>query len=206
MGYLWILGGIATVTVTFLAVSDPLDPWPGLRGGAIAGGLYVLAMVIFTTRPPLSRRARISGVVLVLLFTASAAIYSTSLEGTSRWQKDELLQIRARLSRQMLASEMMNVLTRSLEEYYRQPARTASFQKAFEQVLPGAVVGEVVLRPEQNEHVVLVAISEEQIVLVGQSSLGTGWDPTFVNIDGSTGLPQVRAVMTKKGGSYGTEN
>ena len=52
----------------------------------------------------------------------------------------------------------------------------------------------------------IAAVSDHEIVLVGQEMYVNGRDPGFKNYDGKTGMLQARATLTEKGLKYESEN
>lgn len=210
MVLIWLISGIAAVAAAYFLTGSSLDPWSGLHAAEVVAGLYFLALVVYLTRPPFPRKARVFAVVVAVVFVASAGFISYTFENTTRWQQSQLMKVLGVIQRGIIASEMPDPLLTTLDRYYRQrPVGKKTIGQTFREVVPGAEVGKEVARPGDPSNrlvVYLAALSDEEVVLVGQPSWGKGYDPEFENFNGTKGLPQVRAAVTKKGVSYESEN
>ncbi len=207
MAFLWLLAGLAAVSGTYLLFSDSVDPWPGLQAAEKTAILYFLGLVMFTIRS-FPKRARVIAMIIAVVFAGSAHFFSTTFEKTTRWQKSQLLTILNIIHAGILTSEMPQPLLATLESYHKQRGRKTIGQ-VFREVVPGATVGKDIRAREyegDSLHVYLAALSDDNVVLVGQPSWGAGKDPSFKNFDGKIGLQQLRATLTAKGVTYESDN
>ncbi len=210
MVFIWLIVGIIAVSAAYLIAGDSVNPWSGLHAAEIVAGLYLLALVAFATRKPFSGRARAVTLVVALIFVGAAGFFSVTFEKTTTWQQSQLLKILGVIQRGIISSEIPQPLLTTLDRYHHQrPGARKSIGQIFREVSPDASVGKEIMQPGEPSNkltVYLAALSENEVVLVGQSSWGKGYSPSFENFNGKKGLPQVRATVTEKGVSYESEN
>lgn len=208
MAYIWFVIGAVAVTAAFFLATDPVDPWPAVEAGTIAGSLVMLAVAIYATRKPFPRKSRIGILLFTLLFIVAAGSFSMKLKETTNWQKSQLLKILGVIQRGIFDSQIPDPMLTTLERYHRQTKKRKSIGDVFREVMPGVTVGKDIFSGGASDSLRLfvAAISDDQIVLIGEPSWGSGRDPDFTNYDGKKGLVQERAVLTVKGVTYESQN
>ena len=210
MAFIWLCAGVLVVSATYFIFGDSVNPWPGLHAAEVAAMIYFLALVVYSTRPPFPRKSRIVSLVLAVVFVGSTAFFSSTFEKTTTWQKSQLLKILSIIQTGILTSQMHEPLMATLNSYYHnqtKPGKTIA--QVFRDVEPGAIPGKDIYKPGyegDSLHIYVATLSDDEIVLVGQPSWGSGKDSTFRNFNGKAGLLQMRATLTAKGVTYGSDN
>ncbi|RPI02270.1 MAG: hypothetical protein EHM64_14260 [Ignavibacteriae bacterium] len=207
---IWLLGGIAAVTIAFFVPSNSPELWPSLNMAMIPAALYILALSFYTLRSPITRTARIVSWVIIVLI--GGAMYSswTGMEVQSRWQHNQLLKIHSAITRGLLQSYAQPAALSALKEYYQQgKTKKESLGKVFQRLNPGAAAGSKIQAadmPQDSSSIVVKSIAENEVVLLGRHQYSNGRNPDFKNYNGKTGKVQERFTLTEKGVSYESEN
>ncbi len=210
MMFVWMVSGGIFVALAYLLAADSVNPWSGVRGAEIAAAIYVLVLVLYSTRAPFPKKGRIVSIVSAVIIVGATGFFSMTLEKNIAWQQNQLLKILGVIQRGIISSEMPEPLLTTLDRIHNRRENSGkTVRQVFDQVVPGAAVGKNIEAREDNRDSLryyVAVLSDDQVVLIGQPSWGRGWAPSFKNFNGRTGLPQVRAVLTKKGVSYESEN
>jgi hypothetical protein len=209
MMLLWLVVGIVLVATAFFIPGESIELWPSLNASGIAAGIYLVALVAYTMRAPFPRKTRIVTWACFLLTSGAVLIAWTGMDSTSHWQRRTLVEIRRTIGQGIMQATIRDTLFRVLELYYAQePKKKESVGLIFQQLHPGMRAG-THFPPEYEgaqPTTFIGAVSDHEIVLVGQEMYVKGRDPGFKNYDGKTGMLQARATLTEKGLKYESEN
>ncbi len=207
---IWLLGGIAAVTLAFFIPPNSTDLWPSLNAAAIPVILYIVALALYTLRSPISRKSRITAWVAIVLVGGATSVHWTGMETTTHWQHDQLLRIQSVIVRGILLARAPRIELDALEAYYKQPSKKhESLVRVFQNRNGGATVGTNIYKPESPEDstsIVVESLSDDKIVLLGLHAFAGGRNPDFKNYDGRVGKIQERFTLTEKGITYDSEN
>jgi hypothetical protein len=207
---LWIAAGVVAVSLAFFLTPRSPALWPALDAAGVAAGVYLVALLAYSLRKPLSTRLRIlvGGSALVVLGCTAFTWLRT--EDQSRWQAEQLMKIRGLIGRGIMISEMPKPLLETLEAYHQQSARKKeSLADIFRKLQPGATVGCNIHKPSWEGDpikVIVESLDPNQIILVSQETYVKGRDPSFSNYDGRAGMVQEKFILTKKGITHVSEN
>ena len=206
----FIVAGIILVYAAFTIPPRSYDLWPALNAGGIAVMFYLVALLIYVLRNPLSSRLRTLIAVVGLAAMSATAWTWTQTEKQVRWQSETLLKIRAVIGRGIFESRIPVYLLTALKEFHHQrtPGRE-NLKQVFCRLYTNAKVDSNIYVPEYAEprmNIFVRTLDPDRIVLVGQETYVKGRDPNFKNFDGKTGMVQEQYTLTKKGVTRESEN
>lgn len=211
---LWILIGGVIVTVAFFLPGHSMDLWPNINSAATALFGYLVALHWrFWRRDDLTRKRRSVVLLLSVLAVGGTTLSWRQMEAQSYWQRAQLNEIGATISRGIYASMVPDSLLVVLEAYHRQTGRTRkTLGELYRSQYPPGIVGDAWSTMEPSgmpnpiDDVFLTAISDTHVVLVVRHPWYEGRDTSFVNSPDLTGKVQVRITLTEKGIAHVTEN
>ena len=207
---IWIAAGVVAVSLAFFLTPQSTEFWPALDAAGVTAGVYLIALVAYTLRKPLSTRLRVmvGGIALIALFCSVLAWQSA--EDRSHLQAEWLAHVRVTVSRGLMYSEMPTPLLNTLKAYHEQGVRKKQeLVEVFRSLHKDAVVGSNVHKPSWKGDpmkVIVESLDPGRIVLVSQESSVRGRDPNFKNYDGKSGMVQEKFVLTEKGITHVSEN
>lgn len=207
---IWLVVGVVLTSVAFFLAPAGAELWPSLNAAGMVATFYLLALVFYSMRKPFSRRARIISWILVALVAGSVVTSWRTMDATTHWQRQTLLEIRGIIGEGIMRASIPDTLLNVLHQYYEQrPPKGASLGALFRGLYPAAKEGQrwTVTSPDESPPFIFVGrIDENEIVLIGQETFLKGRDPQFSNYDGRKGMKQHRAILTEKGVTYESEN
>ncbi|MGB2869119.1 MAG: hypothetical protein WBD36_11755 [Bacteroidota bacterium] len=210
MMVLWLLGGIVVVTVAFFLPGQYAELWSQINSAGLAGALYVLALVAYTTRTPFPKKQRVVAWICTAVLGGAIVVWWTGMDSTSHWQRDRLHEIRVVTSRGVIQGVVPRTLIQSLELYHKQGSKKKEtlgqiFRKLNPQALPGSNI-HVATFPNDSLSVVVQVLENDRVTLVAHEAYVPGRKAEFINIDGRLGRVQERFTLTEKGVSHESEN
>ncbi|MBI4427905.1 MAG: hypothetical protein HY562_02185 [Ignavibacteriales bacterium] len=212
MMLLWLIGGLIVVSVAFLLPGSHPEVWPNLNVAGLAAGVYILAVIAYTIRSPLTKKARTATWIIAVITVPALGVFWTGMDSTSHWQQRTLLSIRATIGRGIIASEVPDTLLSILDEYHNPKGRgirKMSLGKIFESRYPRTRVGDNIHIPNSESDSLRVFVStllDTIIVLEAQELYVKGRDPSFKNFNGRTGMVEERYILTAKGVNHESRN
>ncbi len=210
MELVWMLIGMGVMAGAFFFPPGTDDVWGPLDRAGIAAGVYLIAMLLVMMRKPFGARVRIFiwGAATVALLGLGLCWTTTS--SMAHQEKENLIQIRERLSRGILYHEMYPMYFPVLKAYYDQSGnRTESIGAEFRRLYPNAQEGKNIRAPfnaTDSLSIFVASLTDSCVTLVGQDMYVHGRDPDFRNYTDKIGMVQERAILTAKGISYVSEN
>ena len=207
---IWLLGGIAAVTLAFFIPPNSTELWPSLNAAAIPVVLYILALAFYTLRSPITRKARIVAWVSIVLVGGATYSHWMGMNKTTHWQHDQLLTIHSVIIRGILQAHAPRLELDALEAYHKQGSKKKeSLAQVFQDKNNGATVGTNLYKPEFPEDstsIVVRSLTDNEIVLLGLHTYSKGRKADFKNYNGRVGKVQERFTLTEKGVTYESEN
>ncbi len=207
---IWLLGGIAAVTIAFFIPPTSSELWPSINAAAIPVILYVLALGFYTLRSPITRTARIIAWISIALVGAATYTAWSTMDSLSHWQHDQLLRIHTVITRGILQTFAPRYELNALEEFHKQRVKKReSLGHIFQRQNNGATLGSNIYKAESSEDstaIVVRSLSDNEVVLVGSHTYSRGRNPDFKNVNGKIGVVQERFTLTEKGIVYESEN
>lgn len=206
----FIVAGIIFVCAAFSIPPKSLELWPALNAGGIAAGIYLVALLVYVLRKPLSSKHRLVAGVIGLVALAAVAFAWIRMEGQIRWQADLLMKIRTTMGRSFIATSMPRYLLKTLDEFYQQKGQKKEhLGDVFRRLQNNPSVGSNIHTPSYPNdpiRIFIETLDAHQIVLVGQETYVKGRDLSFRNYDGNIGMIQERYTLTEKGMTHVSEN
>jgi hypothetical protein len=204
---------VAGVTFVYAAFTIPLrsyELWPALNAGGIAAGIYLLALLVYVLRKPLSSKHRILAGLIGLVAMIAVVFTWVRTEQESRWQTNKILEIRGVIGRGIYAAYIPQYLLTTLDEFHHQNrSKRENLKEVFSRLHGSARVGAnmyVLTYPYNKTQVFVKTLDPDRIVLVGQETYAKGRSPEFKNYDGRVGLIQEQYTLTEKGMTHESEN
>jgi hypothetical protein len=205
---LFLAGGVLAVYFAFILQPRGPELWPSINAAGITSAVYLLLVLIYTLRRPVSRFVRILVAVSAAIGIAAIATAWTTMDMQSHWQRERLLEIRTVIGRGISYAFDSDSLLTVLERYHARGGH--NLPAAFHSVFPRAVVGSNLHRPQwetDTARVVLVTeLTPTSVTLVSVDKVARGRSAGFVNIGGLTGKTQERYTLTEKGLQHVTDN
>lgn len=207
----WLIGGTVLLAAAFFLPGTSTEHWVNLNMAGIIASVYLLALLFYALREPISRKTRIIAWVVSIVVLASLATMWTGMDATTHWQKDQILKIKQVISRGIIASEVpFEKLIPTLKAYYAQGSKKKeTLGQLFQRLNPKAVAN-ADLHERQWEgdslSVFVHTINDSTIILVAQEAYGKGRNPSFTNYNGRTGMVQETFILTPTGIRHESEN
>ncbi|MBI3787766.1 MAG: hypothetical protein HY276_05855 [Ignavibacteriales bacterium] len=206
----WLVVGVMIVKGGFLFGSGGKDLWSALNTAGVCAGLYLVALIGYSLRKPLPVKSRITmGVFSALMLVAIASTWNGQYK-QSHWQRETLLNIREVIGRGILAYEIPNLLLKTLDGYYQQGGKKSeSLGEVFQRLNPRAIVGANIQKDDvgyRQQKIFVQAITNREVILIGQETVAKGKNPQFKNYDESMGMMQEKFILTEKGIVHESQN
>lgn len=207
---LWIVVGVIVVSIVFLMTPGSTELWPATNAASIAAVVYIIALLIYALRKPLSMKFRFwIGLSAALVLGLGTFSWVTNEEQV-HWQAETLMRIRGVIGRGVMRFEMIPELLVTLKEFHHPSAnKNESLADVFSKLHRGVIVGSNIHQPrwEGDPMKVIVARLEPgQIELLSQETFVNGRDPQFRNHNGQSGMVQEKFILTEKGITHVSEN
>ena len=215
MVFVWLFAGIVLAALSYFLPVRGTDLWPSVNPAGIAALVYCTALVIYIVRKPFPGRVRALAYTLLVVCGLSAFLSWRSWEEASRWQRGRVTDILGLIERSVEEARTYDTLTAVLKEYYSpQNRRTRSLGEIFLTKYPGCREGRPIVVRRFNDprverdttYIYPVKVSDTMIVLAVSHEYARGRDPAFTNVNGRTGMVQIRETLTPKGIRHDTDN
>ncbi len=211
---LWLLAGILLPFAAFYLLGSTNDHWTSLNIAGVVTLIFLFVFLCYCMRSPFSIKTRITTWTIFVLVAAVGAIGWRGMEGLSKYQRRTLMEIHTMITKGILQEELYTPLHKTLAAYYGQPGKKKeTLGRVFQRLYPNGKVGENIHNVHQQDpkgddslRVVVAAISDNEIGLVGYHYYSRGINKDFKNYNGRFGFVQSIAVMTEKGVRYESEN
>jgi hypothetical protein len=207
---LWIAGGVIAVSSAFLLAPQSAELWPAANLAGVIAGVYLVALLLYALRKPLSAKLRILVGMVALVAMACTAFTWMRMEDQTRWQADEVMRIRAVVGRGIRIHEMPQPLLKTLDVYHNQgPRKKETLADVFRRIHDGATTGSNIYKPQwegDTMTMIVETLEPDRVVLVSQETYVRGRDPGFKNYNGQKGMVQEKFILTERGISHVSEN
>jgi hypothetical protein len=207
---LWIVGGILLVTIACYLPPSSTEVWPVLHSGGLAAMAYLLTLVFYIVRKPVSGKARILAIICVAITIAALSYSSLQLRSNAHWQAEQLIRIRAIIGRGVMRTKTPPMLLKTLQAFYNQEqASHENLAQIFQKLNGPVTIGANINTPYydgDSMKVIVQTLDPDRVVLVSQETYIKGYDQDFKNCNGQEGMVQEKCILTAKGITYESEN
>lgn len=184
---------------------------------ALLGGLFCLGLMLWKAKSSGPYGLYPVDVTLIVLMAGAIAFTSVAFWVQSTFMQDNLAQIRTSIDRGIALIEfhepVMATLSKAYPEADAEEAAGANLAGAFrqsygEQLQGGDRITGLMVDDEEETsmHYYIDRLQPDRVELVAQAEFNEGRDTEFENVGGTTGLLQIRAIITGEGVSYVFEN
>jgi len=208
---LWLAGSICAVGAAFAATYFATgNIWDATNAAGVLSFLFMAALLVRATRPPVTTKQRAVVLVLSVLLLTGVAGHWIVMSSMTRWQYSQLQEIRKRIEYGVMVSHMYDHAAPVFAAYHRQPTpQKRSLVQFFLSQNPAL---------DQESHLLLVdsltnglkvfatVHGDSRIILTSVSGITAGGEARFRNFDGRTGFLQSRLHVTPEGMDYETQN
>ena len=206
----WLATGMCLVVVAFFLPGNSTDLWEPLLFSGVAGGLYLAALVIYCTRPPVSAQRRWTTIGITVLTLMAAGMGWAGQKERGEWQRETVGSFGTQTRRAVLFDDMVRILKEPYEMFYSQrgPARR-SLGEVFQMKYGEGRVGTNIFTARSKWdglQVILTDLRDDRIVLVAWDSYSRGKSAEFTNLGGQRGKIQERFTLTEGGLIHEAEN
>jgi hypothetical protein len=178
--------------------------------GVIPVCIFLAGLLVHATRRPVTRRQRLLVLVLAGLAFSGVAGQWMVIHSRTRWQHDELLEIRDRIERSTMISAMYDRATPVFAAFHRQRfPENRSMTEVFTEFHPAidrAAAPVMLDSLDGGVKVFAKSAWHTVVVLTSVSGVGRGIDPEFKNIDGRYGFLQTSLRLIPEGMVYEIQN
>lgn len=206
----WLAIGVFLLVSAFFLTGESTGLWKQLAFSGIAGGAYLVTLVVYCTRPPIPPRRRWITIGITVLAIAAAGVGWAGQMERSQWQREAILYIRATVGRGNMFNRATEIIKKPFLEFHSQESRVKkSLSEVFLSTFPASKAGiniHEVAWPGDSLQIIIERIHENEIVLIALDPIAKGRNPTFRNIDGRFGKVQERFILREKGLTHESEN
>jgi len=208
--FIYLVGGIILVSSAFFIPAHSTELWPQFYAAGIAAIIYLIALLLYAVRKPVSIKACIVAIACFLI-TLSALIFSSiQMDKQSHWQADKLMQIRGTIGRGVMMNKMPPPLFKTLKVFHEQGSiKKETISQIFQRLNNNASVGSNISKPIYEGDSLKLFIKElepDRVELVSQETYVKGRNPQFDNYNGQKGMIQEKCILTARGIKYESEN
>lgn len=208
----WIVGGAVFVSVVFFIPDSSGSIWNALwlsSGAALLYLLFFSRVWLGKITSPGKKRAVVA-VLGALVFFSGLSAYFAYMSGL-RTQK-RLPEIRQSIEQGVGKLYVERPLLATLRTYYHEDTgqnMEEIFREKYDSLLTRENVFQYGLRGNKDPKamkIYLAAAEPDSIVLVAESQLVAGNDPSYTNYSGTKGKMELRGILTPKGIHYERQN
>lgn len=206
----WLAAGVLLVVAAFFLPGNSTDLWEPLAASGVVGAAYIIALVVYCTRPPVTSLRRWTTIGTTVLTLLAAGIGWAGQKERGQWQREAILSIRANTGRMVLFDDVVNILREPYETFHSQqgPVRR-SLGEVFRMRHKEGRVGTNMhkARWERDSlQIILADLRDDRIVLVVWDPHARGKSAEFDNLGGQRGKIQERFTLTEGGLNHEAEN
>ena len=117
---LWIVGGIIFVSIAFLIPPSSMELWPQFYAAGVAAIVYLIALLSYAVRKPVSIKARIIAIACFVIALGALTFSSIQQDKQSHWQTDKLMQARSVIGRGIMLVKIPSPLLGTLQAFHQQ--------------------------------------------------------------------------------------
>lgn len=216
MKYLYWIAGVAVLAgIVFFLFGMSGSIWASVTGAMGVVGLFFIGLLAYVIRNARSSGDLVLGIGVLVLFAALAVRVGLSSYHQARWQRKQLMKVRATVDQGHLTIHLNIPLLKTLKARYQEQTGTKDLRQLFMQrygghLKPDGSLTRYIPEDRQKDEVPYFYYdstqTENKVVLVGRSKFGNGEDPEFTNYGGGKGNLQYKSVLTPKGVDYVKEN
>ncbi len=207
---LWIVVGVIVVSLVFLLTPGYTELWPATNAAGIAAMLYLIAVLIYALRKPISTRHRVWIGLSAALVLGVGTFNWVRMQDQVRWQAETIMRIRGVIGRGVMRHEMIPAMLGTLREFHHpESSKIENLAQVFSRLHRGATVGSNIHQPQwegDSMKVIVTKLETGQIELLSQETYVNGRDPHFRNYNGQSGMVQEKIILTEKGITHVPEN
>jgi hypothetical protein len=207
---LWLAGGIIFVSIAFFIPAQTTDLWPQFYAAGGAAFVYLITLLLYTLRKPVSTKACVITLVCFMIILGALVISSLQSDSLSHWQAKRLMQMKGVIGRGVMLYKMPQPLLETLRAFHQQmPGDKETLSQVFRRLNGKATVGSNINKPEyegDSLKVFVQSLEPDIVVLVAQETFVKGRNPEFLNFNGQKGMIQEKCTLTSKGVKYESEN
>jgi hypothetical protein len=207
---LWLAGGIIFVSIAFFIPAQTTDLWPQFYAAGIAATVYVIVLLLYAVRKPVSMKARVIATACFLLTLGAIIFSSIQMDKQSHWQADKILQIRGTIGRGVMMNKMPPPLFKTLKAFHEQGSiKKETIGQIFQRLNDNASAGSNITKPiyeGDSLKVFIKTLEPDRVELVSQETYVKGKNPQFDNYNGQKGMIQEKCILTARGITYESEN
>jgi hypothetical protein len=207
---LWIVGGIIFVSIAFLIPPSSMELWPQFYAAGVAAIVYLIALLSYAVRKPVSIKARIIAIACFVIALGALTFSSIQQDKQSHWQTDKLMQARSVIGRGIMLVKIPSPLLGTLQAFHQQGStKKENLAQVFQRLNDNVSVGSNIYKPEYEGDVFKIfvqSLEPDRVELVSQETYVKGRNSQFKNYNGQKGMIQEKCILTAKGIKYESEN
>jgi hypothetical protein len=207
----WLVSGIVFVSVAFFIPSPSMELWPQFYAAGIAAIMYLIALLIYAVRKPVSMKARVIAIACFVIILGT--IISLSIIADVRTQRQAQFMIKSWSMNER--HKMINIMTQSflktLQVFHQQGSvKKETLAQVFQKLNDNASVGSNINKKPDYKgdslKTYIQVLKPDRVELVSQEVYYKGRNQQFINYNGQKGMIQERCILTARGITYESEN
>lgn len=208
---LWLVLSICAVGAGFAGTYYGTgNIWDAMNVAGVLVFLFLTALLIRTTRPPVTIKQRVVILAISALLLTGVTGHWIVMNSMTQWQYSQLQDIRKRMEYSLMVSYMYDHAAPVFAAYHRQPSPAKrSLAEVFLSQNPALDSETHLLMLDSLTNglkVFATTYGDSRVILTGVSGITPGTEARFRNFDGRTGFMQSRVHMTPKGMEYEIQN
>ena len=207
---LWLVSGIIFVSAAFFIPPSSTELWQQFYAVSIAAIIYLIALLIYAVRKPVSIKTRIIIVGCFVIVLGAFVFSSIQSDSLAHRQMENLMQARGIIGRGIMTYKMPQPLFKTLKVFHEQGSiKKETIAQIFRRLNGNASVGSNINKPENERDslkVIIQTLEPDKVILVSQETYVKGINPQFKNYNGQEGMIQEKCTLTAKGIKYESEN
>ncbi len=208
---IWIILSSIFVSAAFIGTYfETQNTWDATNAGGLVALACLIVLLIRSTRPPMSRRLRLTVLITAALAITGITIHWKVMYSMTHWQYDNLHLVHKVIFHGVALDRMKTKGLKTLEEFHtQQGSRKLTLGEVFRRGTKYINQDSSIIEIDVDGQVKMMAasVTDAEILLIAQATIRVdGEGPGFRNLDGSVGAIQDRLRITRKGLFYELQN
>lgn len=207
----WLIVAVVTVCATFSGTYIYTgDIWTAAFAGGVPALIYMTGLAVHASCRTACPRCRAAVILVAVVFLSGISAQFMVLSSRTRWQTDQMVISGEVIDRGILMTSLFDAASPAFVSFQQQSQRQ---KRPVGEVFKAAWgnrdwKADVVQLESPSERIKIFALpnSDGTVWLTGVALVTKGGDPTFANVNGTTGFLQSRLCLSPSGMNYEIEN
>ncbi|MFH0990947.1 MAG: hypothetical protein V1799_13110 [bacterium] len=206
---IWLTIGVALCSLGFILPENSSEIWPALDAAGIAAIAFLLVLLVYVLRKPISPKLRFIMILGFFLFAGSVSYVWMSTKQRILAGQHFVAQTRRPIAEGYSYYKASEYLLRPLKEYHQQRSqKKKSLGSIFQEIYPNTYAGSHLYQPGNYDpmaEVIIHSVTPDTIVLQSRVINPYAHRARPFVISNSPNLIKIQFTLTAKGISYVSE-